>query len=105
MKLKNVANVNTIIHGIILRKFPKSLEASGRTSSGLEQDTSDEYDRDSGDGIGGREYRVAVIYPNKFPVSLITTISVEELIPERVYMLNTGAELNHIKVRSVHTNT
>jgi len=40
----------------------------------------------------------------KFPISLITTISVERLLPECVFMLDTGIELNIIKARSVYPN-
>jgi len=43
---------------------------------------SDEYDRDSEDVTGGRDCRVAIINAKKFSVSPITTISVEELLPE-----------------------
>jgi len=43
-------------------------QASGCTSSGYEQNTSSECDRDSRDGTEGRECRVAVINPKKFPV-------------------------------------
>jgi len=56
-------------------------------------------------GDGGREYRVAMINSKKFPASLsITTISVEELFPEHVFLLDTGAELNFIK-QEVYTQT
>jgi len=49
MKLKNVANVNTLIHGIILRNNSRNLS---RPADGprFEQDTSGECQRDSGDG-------------------------------------------------------
>jgi len=83
----------------------KPLEASERTSNGLEQNTSGECDRDSGDGTGERECRGTRINPKKFPASPITTISVEELLPERIFMLDTGAESNLIKTRNIHPDT
>jgi len=96
--LKNVANINTVTHGIVLRETRETLRGQW---TDLKQDTSDGSDRDSRDGTGGRECRVAVINPKKFPASLIT-ISVEELLLECVFMLDTGAESNLIKARSVH---
>jgi len=66
---------------------------------------SGERDRDSRDGTRRRERRVAVMNPKKFSASLITTISVEELLPERVFMIDTGAKPNLIKARNVHPDT
>jgi len=100
--LKNVANVNIIIHGIILRETQET--ARGWTLSRPEQNTSNERDKNTGDGTGGRECRVVVINLKKFPTSPITTISVEGLLPERIFMLDTGAEPNFIKVRSVYSD-
>jgi len=51
---------------------------------------------DLGDGTGGRECRIAVINRKKCSASPITTISVEGL-PERIFMLDMGAEPNLIK--------
>jgi len=84
-------------------KLAEPLEASGPISSGLEQDTSGERDRDS--GTRGGERRGAVMNPKKFLASHITTISVEGLIPERVFMIDTYAEPNLIKARNVHPDT
>jgi len=68
MKLKNVANVNTIIHGTILR------ETRGNPSRPADEPRAGssricECDRDSGDGTGGRERRVAVMNIKKFLAS------------------------------------
>jgi len=93
----------SIIHGIILRETRESLEASGRTSSGLEQDISGECNRDSKDGTGGRECRVTIINPKKFPVSPSL------LYPLKDYFQNALSysiwALKLIKARSVHSHT
>jgi len=100
--LKNVANVNIIIHGIILRETQETVR--GWTLSRPEQNTSSERDKNTEDGTGGRECRVVVINFKKFPTSPIITISVEGLLPERIFMLDTSAEPNFIKVRSVYSD-
>jgi len=41
----------------------------------------------------------------KFSASPVITISVEGLLPERVFMIDTGAEPNFIKARNVHPDT
>jgi len=102
MKLRNVANVNTIIHGIILRETSETIRGQ---QTDLERDMPSDCDRDSRDGIRERECRVAVINPKMFSASPITIISVEGLLPELVYMLDTGVDTNLIKVKTLHPNT
>jgi len=43
--------------------------------------------------------------PKKFSASPITTISLEGLLPERVFMIDTGTEPNLIKARNIHPGT
>jgi len=46
-----------------------------------------------------------MIPKTKFSASPVITISVEGLLPERVFMIDTGAEPNLIKARNVHSDT
>jgi len=72
-KLKNaITHVNAIIHGIIFQKTGENPRVDG-LQAGPSQ--SGECDRDSANGTGRRECRVAVIKPKKFPASMITIIS------------------------------
>jgi len=94
MKSKNVASANTIIHEIIFRNSWNP--SSGRISSGPKQDTSGERDRDARDRIRRGKHRVAAMIPKtRFSASPVITISVEGLLPERVFMIDTGAEPNY----------
>jgi len=53
----------------------------------------------------GNEWNPKKSSPPPFSSSSIITISVEGLFPERVFMIDTGAEPNLIKTRNVHPDT
>jgi len=86
-------NINTIIHGIILRETRK---ISGRISC---RRWIEWYRLRR---TRGRECRIAE--HKKFLASLITTIFVEGLFPELVFMLDSSAKSNFIKARSLHSD-
>jgi len=78
----------------------RNLSRPDRLRAGLSK-INGKRDRDVIKTEGGRECRDAEMKPKKFPVSSITTIYVERLFLECVFMLNTGTESNFIKIGSI----